>query len=163
MAEITLREVDPGDEEFLLRVYSSTREDELAVVGWSEGQKTAFLRQQFDAQRTWWRENYAGADFRVIEADGVPAGRFYVHRGRGEIRLVDIALLPEHRGGGIGTGLIRSLLAEAAERGVPVTAHVEAFNPARELYKRLGFEEVEERGVYVFLKWQPEAARGKVS
>ena len=163
MAEITLRKIEPDDEEFLLRVYSSTREEELALVGWTDEQKEAFLFQQFRAQSEWWRENYTGADFRIIEADGVPAGRFYVHRGRNELRLVDIALLPEHRGGGIGTRLIQSLFAEAVERGVPVTAHVETFNPARGLYRRLGFEEVENRGVYLFLRWRPEAVGAEVS
>jgi ribosomal protein S18 acetylase RimI-like enzyme len=163
MAEITLRKVEPGDESFLLRVYCSTRREELASIGWTEEQKQAFLSQQFDAQSKWWRENYAVADLRVIEADSVPAGRFYVHRGRDEIRLMDIALLPEYRGGGIGTRLIRGLFAEAAERGVPVTAHVEAFNPARALYRRLGFAEIEERGVYLLLRWRPVAAEAKVS
>ena len=151
---ITLRRVGPADEEFLFRVYASTREEELAPVGWTEEQKEAFLLQQFQAQSAYWGEHYtAGADFRVVEVDGVPAGRFYVHRGAEEIRLVDIALLPEYRRGGIGTRLIEDLLAEAGGRGLPVTAHVEVFNPARSLYNRLGFATVEERGIYLFLKW----------
>jgi ribosomal protein S18 acetylase RimI-like enzyme len=162
-AEVTLRPVGPADAEFLLRVYASTRSEELAPVPWSSEQKDAFLRQQFEAQGAYWRETYPKADFAVVEVDGGPAGRLYVNRGPDEIRLVDIALLPEYRRGGIGTGLIRELLAEAETRSLPVTIHVEVFNPARALYERLGFEWVADRGAYVLMQWRPAAARGAVS
>jgi ribosomal protein S18 acetylase RimI-like enzyme len=162
-AAVTLRPIEPADSEFLLRVYASTRSEELAPVPWSDEQKDAFLRQQFEAQRAYWNEHYASADLAIVEIDGEPAGRFYVNRGQDEIRLVDIALLPEYRKGGIGTGLIRELLAEAETRGLPVTIHVEVGNPARKLYERLGFERVADRGVYILMQWRPAAARGAVS
>lgn len=160
---VTLRPIGPADSEFLLLVYASTREEELKPVPWSSEQKDAFLRQQFEAQTAYWRETYPAADFAVVEVDGAPAGRFYVNRGRDEIRLVDVALLPEYRRGGIGTELIRELLAEAETRGLPVTIHVEVFNPARALYERLGFEQVEDRGMYQLMQWRPAAARGAVN
>lgn len=152
-AAITLRPVGPADDAFLFRVYASTRSEELAPVPWTEEQKQTFLLQQFRAQSAYWGEHYAGADLRIVEVDGAAAGRFYVHRGSREIRLVDIALLPEYRQAGIGTRLVEELLAEAEARGLPVTAHVEVFNPARSLYERLGFAAVEDRGAYLFLKW----------
>ena len=160
---VTLRPIGPADSEFLLRVYASTRSEELAPVPWSTEQKDAFLRQQFEAQRAYWHEHYANADFSIVEVDGSPAGRFYVNRGQDEIRLVDIELLPEYRRGGIGTGLIQGLLAEARTRGLPVTIHVEVGNPARSLYERLGFERVADRGVYILMQWRPAAAAGAVS
>jgi ribosomal protein S18 acetylase RimI-like enzyme len=140
-------------------VYASTRAEELAVVPWDDAQKDAFLRMQFDAQDAWWRENYAEASFDVILADGEPAGRLYVHRGPSEIRIVDIALLPEHRGGGIGTSLLRELFTEADESGKSVTIHVERMNPALRLYERLGFAVAEDKGVYLFLERPPRAIR----
>jgi ribosomal protein S18 acetylase RimI-like enzyme len=143
-----LRPVEPGDREFLYRVYASTRTEELAVVPWDEQQKDAFLRAQFDAQDAWWRENYGGASFDVIVVDGEPAGRLYVHRGETEIRIVDIALLPEHRGKGVGTALLRDVIAE----GKRMTIHVERMNTALRLYERLGFEVAEDKGVYLFLE-----------
>jgi ribosomal protein S18 acetylase RimI-like enzyme len=149
-----LRPVEPGDREFLYRVYASTRTEELAVVPWDEQLKDAFLRAQFDAQDAWWRENYGGASFDVIVVDGEPAGRLYVHRGDTEIRIVDIALLPEHRGKGIGTRLLRDVIAE----GKRVTIHVERMNPALRLYERLGFEVAEDKGVYLFLERQLKTA-----
>ena len=163
VAVVTLRPVGPGDEDFLFRVYASTRVEELAPLPWTAEQKEAFLRQQFQAQSIDWGKNYGGAEFSIVEVDGVPAGRFYVDRDHDEIRLVDIALLPQFRRAGIGTGLIRELLAKAQAQGVPVTIHVEVFNPARALYERLGFENVEDRGVYLFMRWRPSANRGVVS
>ena len=85
---------------------------------------------QFHAQADWYRQHYADASFDVVLVDGEPAGRLYLHRGETEIRIVDIALLPEHRGSGIATSLLRDLLAEADAAGKSVTIHVERLNPA---------------------------------
>jgi ribosomal protein S18 acetylase RimI-like enzyme len=121
-------------------------------VPWDDAQKDTFLRMQFDAQDVWYRENYLGATFDVVEVDGEPAGRLYVHRGENEIRIVDIALLPEYRESGTGTSLLGDLLAEADAAGKSVTIHVERLNPALRLYERLGFELAEDKGVYLFLE-----------
>ena len=150
-----LRAVEPDDREFLYRVYASTRTEELAVVPWDTSQKDAFLRAQFDAQDRWYRENYTRATYEVIVAGGEPVGRLYLHRGEAETRIVDIALLPEHRGRGIGTELLRELLAEADAAGRRVTIHVERLNPALRLYERLGFSVAEDKGVYLFLERPP--------
>ena len=122
---------------------------------WDDSQKAAFLRMQFDAQDAWWHENYAGASFDVILVDGESAGRLYVHRGPSEIRIVDIALLPEHRGSGVGTRLLEELLAEGDAGAKSVTIHVERMNPALRLYERLGFSVAEDKGVYLFLSRAP--------
>ncbi len=153
---ITLRPIEPDDEEFLYRVYAGTREVELAQVDWDAGHKEAFLRMQFTAQHQYYQEHYAGAAFQVILADGRPAGRLYVARWPDEIRIVDIALLPEHRNAGIGTALLRDLLAESARAGKPVSIHVERFNPALRLYERLGFTSIADKGVYLLLECSPE-------
>jgi ribosomal protein S18 acetylase RimI-like enzyme len=70
------------------------------------------------------------------------------------LRVIDIALVPECRGQGIGTALIRSLMAEARAGGADVTLYVERFNPAFRLYTRLGFEPVEDGPVYALLRWR---------
>jgi ribosomal protein S18 acetylase RimI-like enzyme len=124
-------------------------------VPWDDAQKDAFLRMQFDAQDAWWHEHYSGASFDVILVDGEPAGRLYVRRGATDIRIVDIALLPEHRGNGVGSALIRDLLAEADAAEKCVTIHVERMNPALRLYERLGFAVAEDKGVYLFLERRP--------
>ncbi len=151
---LSLRPVTPADVAFLARVYASSRADELAVTGWSEGQKAAFCRSQFDAQSAYYSENYPGASFQVIERDGVPVGRLYVARWEKEIRIVDITVLPEFRGSGTGTKLLRDLQEEACAVGKCMTIHVERFNRALELYQRLGFQIVEEQEVYLLMQWE---------
>lgn len=141
---------------FLLRVYRSTREEELAVLmDWTDEMKDAFVRHQFGAQHAWYQEHYQGATFDVILVDGAPSGRLYVHRRPNEIRLVDITLLPEHRKGGLGTSILRDLMADGEAAGKPVTIHVEVYNPAMRLYERLGFKPIEERGPYLLMEWRP--------
>ena len=151
---ITLRPVSPADETFLCEVYSSTRTEELAPVPWSDEQKTAFLRMQFSAQHQYYQEHYPTAAFDVILVAGQPAGRLYVHRGADELRIVDIAMLPVWRNRGVGTHLIGALQTEAALARKPLRIHVERLNPALSLYERLGFREIEDRGVYLLLEWR---------
>jgi ribosomal protein S18 acetylase RimI-like enzyme len=161
---ITFRPIAPDDMDFLLRVYHSTREEELAMVlDWTAEQKDAFVRQQFAAQHAWYHDHYEGATFDVILVDGAPAGRLYVHRREKEIRLVDITLLPEFRQGGIGTSLLHDLLAEGEASGRPVTIHVEVYNPAMRLYERLGFRPIEERGPYRLMEWRPPRLRDQLN
>ena len=148
-----LRPITPADTSFLARVYASSRVDELAVTGWSDEQKEIFCQRQFDAQTAYYSVNYPGASFQVIERESRPIGRLYVARWEKEIRIVDITLLPEFRGGGIGTELLRDLRDEARSAGKSLTIHVERFNRALQLYQRLGFERVEDKGVYLLMRW----------
>lgn len=154
---LTLRPATPADRELLFRVYASTREEELAPVPWPPEAKEAFLRQQFDAQDSWWRANYAGATYEVIVVAGVDSGRLYLWEGPKEIRVVDVALLPEARRRGAGTRLLEGLKERARAAGKAVSIHVERMNPALALYERLGFRLVEDKGVYLFLSWSADA------
>jgi ribosomal protein S18 acetylase RimI-like enzyme len=149
-----LRDATSDDEAFLRAVYAGTRADELALTGWEEEQKGVFCQMQFDAQDRHYRLHYPGAQFLVIESDGIPAGRLYVHHGENEIRILDISLLPAHRGAGIGTRLLCGLQAEAAALGRPLTIRVEKFNPAQRLYQRLGFRQMEDQGAYLSMEWR---------
>ncbi|MDR3406770.1 MAG: GNAT family N-acetyltransferase [Chthoniobacter sp.] len=149
-----LREAGADDRDFLCRVYASTRAEELALTDWSEEQKAEFCRMQFTAQDAHYREHYPTAQFSVIERDGVPAGRLFVDRWTKEIRIMDIALLPEHRNVGTGTQFLRALMEEARAAGKTLSIHVEKFNPALRLYDRLGFRPREDKGVYLLMEWK---------
>ena len=144
--------------EFLLRLYATTRAEEMAMVAdWSDEQKDAFVRMQFEAQHAWYQEHYWDAHFDLVLIDETPAGRLYVHRRGTEIRLVDISLMPEVRGQGIGSALLHELMAEAEAAGKPLTIHVEKYNPAMRLYQRLGFKSIADRGPYDLLEWRPDS------
>jgi ribosomal protein S18 acetylase RimI-like enzyme len=155
---IRFRPQNDADRPFLAMLYASTREAEMAVVPWDDEQKQKFVEWQFEAQSAHYREHYAEADFLVIEQDGTAIGRLYIDRGPLEIEIVDIALLPQYRGTGLGAGLLRDILREGEESGKPVTIYVEHFNPARHLYDRLGFQHVDTNGIYHLMKWTPAAA-----
>ncbi len=155
MPDLTLRSITADDLPFLYQVYAGTRTEELAQTDWTDEQKTAFLQQQFTAQHDYYLTNYLAAQFQIIEWQGGSIGRLYVDRWADQIRIMDIALLPDQRGHGIGTQLLEAILNEGRLAGLPVTIHVERFNPALRWYERLGFRVVEDKGVYYFLKWIP--------
>jgi ribosomal protein S18 acetylase RimI-like enzyme len=128
----------------------------MALLDWSEPAKQAFLQQQFTAQHTYYQQHYATASFQVVLRDDAMVGRLYVDRGPDEIRIIDIALLSEYRGAGLGTRLVTALLTEAAQTGRVITIHVERFNPALRWYQRLGFKQIEDQDVYLLLQWSAD-------
>lgn len=151
-ASLHLREEGDDDLPFLRSLYASTRAEELAPVPWPEAQKRAFLDHQFELQREQYRKHYIGAEWLVIERDTLPIGRLYLKRSSAEVRLMDIALLPHARGQGLGTGLTQTLIDWAEAQHLPVTLHVEPFNPAYRMYRRFGFEHRRSTGIYHFME-----------
>jgi ribosomal protein S18 acetylase RimI-like enzyme len=154
-AKLTRRPISEDDLPFLARLYASTREEELALLPWSDQQKAAFLQAQFDAQHSHYSEQNPDASFEMLLLDGEPAGRLYVDRRPEEIHIIDIALLAQFRGAGVGSSLLRELMAEATSREVAVGIFVEHNNRAQTLYRRLGFEVVADTGVYLQMRWRP--------
>ncbi len=153
---IAYRPATDEDLGFLALTYASTRLDEVAQTGWPLEAQRQFLAQQFDAQHRHYRQHYPAAEWLVIERDGAAAGRLYLEEWPDQIRLIDIALLPDQRGGGAGSAILADLMAMAAAAGKPLTIHVEKNNPAMRLYLRLGFEPIDEHGVYDLMEWKPE-------
>jgi GNAT superfamily N-acetyltransferase len=159
-AGIGLRPQTDDDLAFLERLYFGVRWEELAPLGWSDDAKRAFLSDQCRLQNTHYRTHYWDAEFLIIEHDGEPVGRLYIFRGVNDHRIVDISLMPDVRGSGIGTGLLQAVQGEAASIGKTVSIHVEKFNPAQTLYRRLGFREAGEDGPYWLMEWAPCAPAG---
>ena len=150
---LSLRKATDDDRAFLIALYGSTRAD-LALVPLDDEQRDALVRMQFHAQDLHYRQTSPHADFDVVEIDGRAAGRLYVDRTAADIRIIDVALMPEHRGGGIGRALLQGLLDEAASTGRTVSLHVAMGNRAEGLYVRLGFQLVADDGVYRLLQWR---------
>jgi len=152
---ISLRDVAPEDEAFLRAVYACTRAQEMSMVPWNDEQREAFLRFQFDAQDKYYRAQYPEAGFQIIEHNGEQVGRLYVSREPEQIRVLDITVLPQHRGRGIGSSLMRDMLLEADQNNQSVTIWIEQFNPSRALFDRLGFKIVQEDGYNNLLEYRP--------
>jgi GNAT superfamily N-acetyltransferase len=151
----TLRPVQDYEREIVFAIYASTRAEELAQVAWDEATKESFLRMQFAAQDRYYRETFPNASYDLIVGSTGVLGRLYVDRGSDAVLVIDLALLPEHRGRGIGTTLLERVLDEARAAGLPVRVHVEQFNRARRLYDRLGFRVIEDQGVYLLMERAP--------
>ena len=152
---LALRPVTADDEEFLLSVYASTRADELAHVDWGDEQKNLFLKSQFDLQRREYDARFPGAEYDVILVDDCPAGRIWIARDEHEIRLLDIAVLPEFQNRGVGTVLLRRLIEESTRVGKALRHMVFVLNTdAQRFYERLGFVVIEEVGAYKHMEWR---------
>ncbi|MDB5694143.1 MAG: N-acetyltransferase [Alphaproteobacteria bacterium] len=150
--DIAYRQAGDGDLPFLAQVYGSTRTEELAATGWPDETKRAFLAHQFDAQHAHYRAHYPRAEWLVIVQGGEDVGRLYVEEWDDQIRIVDIALLPDARGGGIGAAILADLARESEAKAKPLTIHVEKNNPARRLYLRLGFAPKSDHSVYELME-----------
>jgi N-acetylglutamate synthase-like GNAT family acetyltransferase len=157
VVSITLRKITPADDAFLREVYASARAPELAMVPWSDDQKSAFLKFQFDAQDSHYRTEFPAAEFQLILNNDAPAGRLYLLRTADEIRIMDITILPEFRSQGIGTSVIKPLLDEATAGNKRVTIWAESFNPSQSLFRRLGFTLAQEDGFNHLLEFRPSA------
>lgn len=153
---VSLRTVTPADREFLVAVYGGTRAQELAQVDWDPGQKEAFVRWQFERQDEEYRQRYPDARYDVILVDGVPAGRIWVGVDDKQIRLLDIAIMPQFQDRGVGTYLLRQLMAEATETNKVLRHMVFVLNDnAHRFYERLGFVVIEDLGGYKHMEWIP--------
>jgi len=152
---VELRPVSDSDNDFLLSVYASTREDELAQAEWAEGQKEMFLRWQFDLQRREYETRFPDADYRVIVLNGQPAGRIWVGADHEQMRLLDIALLPQFQNRGVGTALLERLQRQADSDGKALRHMVLVLNNnAERFYERLGFKKIEDFGAYKHMEWR---------
>jgi ribosomal protein S18 acetylase RimI-like enzyme len=153
---IKLRPVEEKDDSFIETVYRSTREDELSLTNWSEQQKNAFSSMQSMAQLAEYKTKFPDAAFRVIIFNKKDAGRFYTWENDHEIRLIDITLLPEFRGKGIGTFLLKDLIEKANKVQKKISLHVEPVNPALQLYRRLGFIHIKNNGRHFYMERSPD-------
>ncbi|UIJ71473.1 GNAT family N-acetyltransferase [Aurantimonas sp. HBX-1] len=142
------RAATSADDAFFAALYVSTRIEELALSGWPEAMQAAFLAQQAAAQQAHYVRHYDDAEWWVLERHGQAIGRLILARWPSQHRIVDIALLPHARRGGLGGTILAGVIAEAEAAGKPVSIHVEKANKAMRLYRRLGFATVEDKGVY---------------
>jgi ribosomal protein S18 acetylase RimI-like enzyme len=152
------RPMTDADLPFLFGLYATTRAQEVAATGWPPEAQLQFLQGQFHAQHHHYTTYYPDAERLVVEHGGRAVGRLYIEEWGSQLRIIDIALLPDAQGQGFGSALLEDVFARARTEQKKVSIHVEKNNPAMRLYERLGFTKVEDKGVYDLLEWTPEAA-----
>ncbi|MFI7856937.1 GNAT family N-acetyltransferase [Pseudomonas promysalinigenes] len=160
---VTLRALHPDDMPFIERLFAGSRSEEMSHSGWPAEQIKNFLRQQFNAQHTYYQAHYADGQFLIVELDGQPIGRLYLFWGATTLNLIEICLLPEFQKRGIGSMLIEAQLYRADQLGLNVELFVEYYNPAQRLYARLGFYVCGDSGVYLKLRRDARVQARKVS
>ncbi|MBS1792006.1 MAG: GNAT family N-acetyltransferase [Acidobacteria bacterium] len=155
---IRLRSSVPEDEDFLVAVYGSTRQQELAMVPWTEEQKEAFVRFQLKAQLAHYQNEYPNAEYSIILFDDQPVGRLYIDRREDDLRIMDITLLPEHRGKGISSPIIRHLMDEASVLEKRLSINLDKLSQSQPIFEHFGFNPAEDSGFHVLYAWHPQHA-----
>ncbi len=158
---ITIKSIPEFTQEYLMilsEIYASTRMQELMQTGWTDEQKKLFTDHQFQAQHDYYQKVYPDASYNVIIQGDKVIGRLYVNLYHpSDIRIIDIALLPDYRNQSIGSSILKDLQQHCRSVGKVLSIHVEQFNPAKSLYERLGFIHAETYDqVYILMKWYPE-------
>jgi GNAT superfamily N-acetyltransferase len=147
---LTVRAASTDDERFLRELYADRRGPELAAVGWPVAQRPAFLDMQFQAQQQGYGTTYADADHWIVVREDQPVGRILVARGPAEHRVVDLVIHSRWRGIGIGTALMREVIGDADDAGVPVGLTVDAYDHRLiGWYERLGFSALAPAGAHL--------------
>ncbi|AVD90280.1 GNAT family N-acetyltransferase [Pseudomonas sp. SWI44] len=144
-----LRRQGEGDVSLLRALFVARRGIEFEGLPLSDAQRLAFLDGQADLQSRHYAEHYPQAAFLVVERAGQAIGRLCVDEKQAELRVVDIALMPAWQRQGIGTALLRAVLAVADLHDKACALSVDACNPAQALYQRLGFEVQPGDGLYL--------------
>ena len=156
MDDVQLRPATQLDDDFLGTLYAASRAEEIAASGWSDEVAHLFLTGQRAAQETHYRATYPSARHDIIVMGNRPIGRLWVDRGHQRILLIDILLLADWRGRGIGRGLITGLITEACAQGSFVELSVSTDNiAAQRLYARLGFGNVGSSPTHHHLRCTP--------
>jgi len=125
----TLRQATEADYAFLYHLHRATMKDYVAQTwGWDETIQADMFKDRFNPEHS-----------QIIVVDGRDAGVLSMERRSDMLFLGNIQILPEKQGHGLGTEIIKTILAQASREGIPVTLQVLEVNPARHLYERLGF------------------------
>ena len=160
--QIAYRPETESDQSFVASLYASTRASEFAALNWPEAALTAFLDQQHRAQQRHFRAVFPDGEWLIVEQSGQRIGRLYLNETGDHLHLVDIILRPESRGTGIGTAIVADLIDQAHRAGKPVRLSVDKTNlGAARLYRRLGFDAIDDQGMRETMICRPRVGRGR--
>ncbi len=154
---VRLRAETAEDAPFLAGLFAARAAAVLRAAGLAQAQVAQLVAMQHQAQTGSYRAAFPGARFLIVEQDGTPVGRLVEDDEPGGVHVVDIALLPERQGRGIGAALIADLQRRQAERGGYVRAQAAADNArSRAMFARLGFTATQPpAAIDLELTWPP--------
>jgi ribosomal protein S18 acetylase RimI-like enzyme len=153
----SIRPETEEDAPFARQLFDEARRVEYSFLPLDDRQKALLIHQQFDVQHRQYATQYGPAQFLMIDDAAGPIGRLYIGTVPRGLRVLDITIQEERRGEGIGDALLRGLIAQARERHLRVSLHVDKLNRARNLYERLGFRVVGDAGQAWLMDWRATA------
>jgi ribosomal protein S18 acetylase RimI-like enzyme len=152
---ISLRPARKSDEPFFYDVFKSVRGPEFAVLGLHPEQLEMLMKQQYEARTGSYEAQFPDSGNSVVLSGETPIGQFWVFRTPEEFLVVDIALMPDHRGTGVGGALMKQFMAEADAAAVPVRVTVATNNPGSlRFHQRLGFRITSQDEMYYTMEYR---------
>ena len=148
MHEIELRQATVADTKFLWDVFRISMKDYITQTRgeWNEQREESQFRNQLDLSAA-----------QVLRNNDLAVGFIIAPIKDSAREIHTICIVPEHQNRGIGTEVIRSVIAEAGAQKMPLYLSVLKVNPARRLYERLGFEVIEETKHHFRMKFHDAA------
>jgi GNAT superfamily N-acetyltransferase len=138
---ITLRPAQQDDYKFLWELHRTAMQPYVAATwGWDEAWQADYFRAHVALPRC-----------QIIRSAGVDVGVLVVEAQSDRVFLELIEILPAYQLAGIGTAVIRQILSQAMDQGLPVALRVLKVNPARVFYERLGFVVTEETATHYLM------------
>lgn len=151
---ISLCPVEPVHEDFLLKLFKECRQDLVSIGSINEKQKDDIAFQQFTIEQEQLIKKYPDAEFNIVMFNGEPIGRLYIYYGDIVDNILEIGLLDEYRGLGIGKKLVTKLIQNARKMNKRVRLKVAWFNQrAYKFYEEIGFKVIENQGIFFEMEY----------
>ncbi|OMH33803.1 GNAT family N-acetyltransferase [Motiliproteus sp. MSK22-1] len=152
---LEIRPSTQADNHFIEKLYQSTRSD-LQLIDAEADFIESIIDQQLHAQSNGYGDAFPNAMYFIVEKHQQPIGRVTIDFGSNEIRVVDIAFIPQARNKGFGEGVLKTLQYAAGKNCSPLALSVHCDNwAAKKLYAKLGFQIEESAPPYERLVWYP--------
>lgn len=155
-AGVSLRPQTEADLPFVEELVIAVREDEPGFRHLLPDERVRLLKEQHQLQWSHYRKVFPAAHFLLILADGQPVGRFYLDHAADHLRVIELSILPDYQGHGIGRRLMETIQAEAARRRHPVRLSVVNGNPVERFYATLGFVRDGLNGSHLRMRWSAD-------
>ena len=145
--DYSLRQATQADVELMFRLQHLDGKD----IDYSDEEQQAKYKK--------YEEEFDSDKIEVIEHNSHAVGRLRIVRGD-SIYIGGLQILPEFRGQGIGTAIVKNLILEADKTQLPVELEVRHNNSvAIHLYEKLGFEVVDEDNIQKIMRYQPNTKK----
>lgn len=140
---LTLRPATGSDEALVRRIFAESHCSGFELLGMESTALDSLIQLQFQARQAQYRTDPDAVEYLICRGAGPDAdvlGSCWLSDTAERLRVLDIAVLSEHRRRGIARSVLGELCARAAAAGTTVGLSVWHENaPARELYRALGF------------------------